>query len=242
METFVIIVRAFIGFFTLLIYARILGKKQISQLSVFDYITGITIGSLTSNMIVNLDSRAWNHWLGLSVVIILTLMMQYITIKFQFLNKVIVGEPTLVIHKGQILEKNMRQMRFTLSDLTERLRQKNIFNLADVEFAILETGGTLSVQKKSQHRPLTPLDLGLRTEHQGMPTAVIQEGAMIEHNMQRLNLDANWLLKELKDQYGVEHIKEVFYAEVNPAGKLYADTYKDKFKQFLDPSDFKGPF
>lgn len=230
METFEIAVRAVIGFFTLLIFARILGKKQISQLSVFDYIAGITIGSLTSNMVVNLDSRAWNHWLGLSIFIILTLIMQYLTIKNRYMNKVIIGEPAVVIHNGQVMEENMRKMRFTLSDLTEGLRQKNIFRMSDVEFAILETGGSLSVQKKSQYQTLTPRDMGLSTHYKGVSLEVVQEGKIIERNLEQLHLDSGWLLKELKEKHHIDSIKDVFYAELDTSGTLYVDTYLDKNK------------
>nr|WP_315988188.1 DUF421 domain-containing protein [Desulforamulus aquiferis] len=208
----------------------------------FDYITGITIGSLTANMVVNLDIRAWNNWLGLSLFILFTIIMQYTTLKFRYLNKVIVGEPTVVINNGEILENNMRRMRFTVSDLTERLRQKNIFNISDVEFAILESSGKLSIQKKSQYQPLTPKDMGIPTEYKGVCTEVIQEGEILEVNLKQINLNKTWLLKELKEKHNIANIRDVFYAEVDTSGILYIDLYKEKSKSFTNPSDYKGPY
>ena len=111
-EALVVIVRAIISFFSLLIFARILGKEQISQLTFFDYILGITIGSIASELTVDLSSRAWPHWVGLLTWAALAYLMEVITLKSRYLAKYIEGEPTIVIMNGKIMENEIQGNRY----------------------------------------------------------------------------------------------------------------------------------
>ena len=125
-EALVVMVRGIIAFFTLLIFARLLGKQQISQLTFFDYVLGITIGSIAANLTTDLTSRAWPHWVGLAVWTILVLALQWLTLKWRYASKYIDGEPTVVIMNGKIMEDAMRKLRYRTSELLEQLRQKCI--------------------------------------------------------------------------------------------------------------------
>ena len=140
-----------------------LGKRQVSQLTFFDYVVGITIGSIAGNFTTNLQVEASVHWTGLLTWTLWTLVLGVITVHSRKMSKIIAGEPTIVIHNGQILEGNFEKMNFAMDDLRAELREKKIFNLADVEFALLERNGKLSVLKKSQLHPVTPADLQLST-------------------------------------------------------------------------------
>ena len=137
-EGLVVLVRAIIGYFSILIFTKILGKQQISQLTFFDYVLGITIGSMAATLTTDLSSRAWPHWIGLFAWAILGYLFQLITVKWRFAAKMITGDPKIVIVDGLILEKSLKKMKYTAYDLVQLLRNKDVFDLKEVEFAILE--------------------------------------------------------------------------------------------------------
>ena len=240
-EGLVVIVRSIIAFFSLLIFAKILGKQQISQLTFFDYVLGITIGSIASELTVNLESRAWVHWIGLLSWAALGILMEYITLKWRYAAKYIEGEPTIVIMNGKIMENAIRKMKYNATDIMELLRIKDIFDLNEVDFAIIEPNGQLSVQKKPKYKTVTAADLKIKNKPQGISTELIYDGVLIEENLKQLNKDKNWLEKQLK-AHGINQISDVFIATLNPAGSFYIDTYKDHIKKLIDIGDYKGPY
>ncbi|NLW56842.1 MAG: DUF421 domain-containing protein [Firmicutes bacterium] len=239
-ETVIVIVRGLIGFFSLFLFTRILGKQQMSQLTFFDYVLGITIGSIAATLTTALTSRAWLHWVGLATWFLVVLLLQFITLKSRPLTKAIDGEPVVVIMNGQIMEDAMRKARFRISDLLEQLRKKDVFDLSEVEFAGLEIDGQVSVLKKSQYLPVTPHDLGLPTVYKGMSTELIFDGQVVEQNLKQLNLDRAWLDEELKKQ-GINDPSEVFLALLNTQGNLFIDKYQDGVGKTVDISDYPGP-
>lgn len=239
-ETLVVFVRGIIGFFTLLILTRFLGKQQISQLSFFDYVLGITIGSIAASLTTDLSSKAWPQWIGLLTWTGAVLVMQVLTLKWRRASKYIDGESTVVVMNGKIMENVMKKMRYRASDLMEQLRNKGVFDLSQVEFAILETNGQLSVQKKSQEQPVTPKDLNIPTGYKGISTELIYDGVIFDQNLQQVQLDRRWLEEELKKQ-GINDISQVFLAMLNTQGELYVDRYEDRIKNLTDIGDYPGP-
>ncbi|HEX3011583.1 MAG TPA: YetF domain-containing protein, partial [Syntrophomonadaceae bacterium] len=131
-EGLVVVARSIIAFFTLLIFARTLGRQQISQLTFFDYVLGITIGSIAASLSVDLSSRAWPHWVGLLTWAAAVLLLQWISLKSREASKYLVSEPTVVIMDGLILEDALRSIRYTMTDILEQLRDKGIFDLNQV--------------------------------------------------------------------------------------------------------------
>lgn len=228
-EGLIALVRGIIGFFTLLILTRVLGKQQISQLTFFDYVVGITIGSIAATLTTDLTSRAWPHWVGLVTWTALCLSLQFITIKSKSLEKYIGGEPTVIIENGKILEKSMKNFRYTISDLLDQLRDKDIFDITEVAYAILEKDGSLSVLKKPEYVPVTPKDLKLKTPSASIDFELIYDGSIIQKNLTIISRDEKWLVSRLKKQ-GINHISEVFLAIYNESSGLYIDLYKDNIK------------
>lgn len=220
-----IFLRAGVAFFTLLILTRILGKQQVSQLTFFDYIIGITVGSIAAD-IIDSNRSLVSELIGLTSWMGFAFLLQVVTLKSRKLGKVIDGDPIVVIRNGKILEQNMAKMRYKTKELLEQLRLKGAFNVADVEFAILETNGDLSVLKKSQHLPVTPDDLNIPTNYSGLSTSLILEGQVIRENLEKCGLTLDWLLNELRAQ-GISEIKEVLFAALDTSGKLYIDKYND---------------
>ncbi|QUH31281.1 DUF421 domain-containing protein [Vallitalea guaymasensis] len=225
-ESIVVIVRGVIGFFSLLIFTRLLGKQQVSQLTLFEYILGITIGSMASTLTTDLSSAAWPHWVGLVVWATLVYLVQVLTLKFPVISEYINGKPRVLIANGKILEKNLKKLRYNLFELLEQLRMNNIFDINQVEFAVLETNGKLTVLKKSQFQSLTPKDMNLSTDYMGLSTELIYNGVVMEHNLEKIDLDEKWLDSQLKTR-GIKNPLEVYLAVINTSGELYIDLYKD---------------
>ncbi|HHW13057.1 MAG TPA: DUF421 domain-containing protein [Firmicutes bacterium] len=237
-EAAVVFVRGIIAFLTLLIFTRILGKQQVSELTFFDYIHGITIGSIAATLTTDLSSRAWPHWVGLATWTAAVWFLQWITLHSRGVAKYINGEPVILIKNGQIMEKNLKKMRFTIDDLLTQLRHQQIFDLKVVEFAILETDGKISVLKKSQYAAVTPDDLKIPTKYQGISTELIYDGTVIDANLKQVNLDRNWLDQQLKAQ-GINSPREVALALLNTEGELYVSQYQQTRRQatgFQEPN------
>lgn len=240
-EALVEIVRALIAFFTLLIFTRLLGKQQMSQLTFFDYVLGITVGSIAASLTIELTYDPWPMWIGLVTWIMAVLAFQLITVKWRYASKYIDGEPTVVIMNGMIMEAAMKKLRYRISDLTEQLRDKDVFDISQVEFAVLEVSGKLTVLKKSQYQPVTPKDMNIKTKYSGIGTELIYDGVIVDNNLKQVNRDRKWLYKELK-RSGIKDESEVFFATLETTGKLYIDRYQDHIKSKTDISDYDGPY
>ncbi len=238
-DYFLVIIRSIMAAFSLLILTRALGKKQISQLNFFEYVLGITVGSIAASMSTNLANRALAEYVGLITWVVLVFLLEVVAMKNRKLAKLITGEPIILIQNGKIMEDRLALARYSFDDLIEQLREKDVFSLSDVEFAVLETDGSLSVLKKSQVQPLTPKDLNINTQYQGLSIELISEGQIIKQNLQQIEKDEEWLLEELKSR-GVS-LDQVAYGAIDTSGRLYLDLYKDEGIKIIDTSDYEGP-
>lgn len=208
--------RGLISFVTLLILARLLGKQQLGQLSFFEYITGITIGSMAAALTVNLTEQGWVYWVGLVTWTGLTLLVQFLALKSRRAAKTLAGDPDVVIARGQILEDALRRNRYRYDELLAQLRRQSIFDVREVEFAVLETSGELSVLRKSADG---------KARH--LPAVVVQEGVICADGLRASGHDEAWLWERLKAR-GIDALKEVTVAMVTPDGDLYVDIYEDR--------------
>lgn len=226
-ETAVVVVRAIITFFSLLIYTRILGKQQMGNLSFFDYINGITIGSIGASLATDLSTKAWVHWVGLTTFILIALGLQFGTLKNRNLSKVVTSDPIVVIQQAKILEKNLNKMRVTKDELMVLLRQKDIFDITQVEFAILEPNGKVSVLLKSEFRPVTNYDMDHHVPKSNLTVDVVYDGIILQKNLEQRKKDVDWLYEQIKKQ-GTQKVKDIAYAGILPNNKLYIDLFEDK--------------
>lgn len=224
-EPLLAFIRGTIAYLTLLILTRLMGKKQLSHLTFFDYVVGITIGSIAGTMTTDLAVEPATHWVGLLTWTVWTLVLSLLSFRHRRIRRLLDGEPTLVIQNGQILESQMERMGYNVDDLRMQLREKDIFNLSDVEFALLEPNGQLSVIKKSHLQPVTPSDLHLETAYKGLAVELIVDGRVIHPNLAQVRLDLGWLEEQVKAR-GFS-LQDVNYAEVDSGGDLYIDV-KDR--------------
>lgn len=235
-EVLEVLLRTLGSFFAILVLTRLLNKEQIGQLTFYEYVTGITIGSMAATVAIDTEVRFLPDMLGLILWAFLTYLMGYVSLVSRPARKLLEGEPTVLVHNGKVLEHNMGKLRYNLDDLLIQLRNKNAFNIADVEFAILEPNGQLSVLLKSQKRPVTPEDLQISTKYEGVPVELIEDGEIIYQNLQQVHLDENWLMNELRKQ-GIYDVQEVAYASLDTDGNLYIDKRKDNLTNVVDATD-----
>lgn len=237
METYLFgVLKALIAFVVILIMARWLNKEQLSQLTFYDWIVGITIGSIAANLATDPEGRTLEHVVVLVVFSATAYLTGMITEKSRPLRKLIEGEPTVVIHNGRILEHNIAKLHYNVDNLLSQLRQKNVFNIEDVEFALLEGNGGLSVLLKSQKRPLTPSDLGVPTRYEGLSSEIIVDGRVIYQNLKQNQLDEQWLITELRKR-GYNSPRDIVLATLSSDGQLYIDDKKDETEHMADVSD-----
>jgi|SRR5690554_808181 len=225
-EIIIIIIRAIIAFFLLFVMTRLMGKTQISQLNFFDYIIGITIGSTASTMATDIDTPAVSGATSILVWSGLAIAIDRLTLKNIIIRKITEGEPTVVIKNGKLMEKAMERANYDISELMIELRNKGIFELSQVEEAVLEPNGNLSVLPKSQYQPVTPQDLNIDTKYKGMPQILMVDGNIAHHRLSELNLTEDWLKQQLNN-LGINDLSEVMVAQLDTTGKLYVDKKSD---------------
>lgn len=220
-----VVIRSILAFSILLIGTRILGKQTISQMTLFDFIAGISLGAITANLAFNLTIDIHHFLISFFIFILILFVTAYISMKSRKARKILAGDPTVIIQDGKILEENMRKMRYTLDYLNQQLREKDIFEVEEVLYAIVEPNGTLTVLKKPLFRSVTPKDLQLQPSEKGLPIELIMDGRVITKNLEEHDLSLEWLKEEVKKR-NVEWDK-VFYAVRSSNGFLYFDYYDD---------------
>ncbi|MPM69757.1 hypothetical protein SDC9_116705 [bioreactor metagenome] len=217
-------------FLSLLVFTRILGKTQVGHLTFYEYISGITIGSLAANIASADSGKVWNHYYDLVLFVLLTYLISQITIRNRPLRKLIDGSPTVVIENGRIVEENMHGLRYDIDELNGNLRQQGVLDPSEVQYAILETTGDLSIIKKTDYQTLTKSDLNIHLPNPSFPVELIMDGVIIERNLRKTNHSKVWLESQLADR-GVSDISEVTYAVIDSKGQLFVNPYTDsKFK------------
>lgn len=214
------LIRTLILYTFVVITMRVMGKRQIGQLQPFELVITIMLSELAAIPMQNQGIPLINGVTPILTLMVAQVVLSFISLKSERARAVICGTPSVLIENGKIMEPELKKLRYNLSDLMEQLRAKNIPNISDVEFAILETSGQLSVVPKSQKRPVIPADLNVSTKYEGLPYTVIMDGHIIHKNLSRLHLDIAWLEGQLK-QMGIENPASIFFASLDTNGKLY---------------------
>lgn len=224
-----LLLRLVLAFATLLTLTRIMGRKEIAQMTFFNFVSGIAIGTIGASLAIDSSLSIRNGLIALIGWTIITVVLGYIDIKSKKVREVIEGQPRILIKNGEIMEDELRKVRLDVDALNSLLRQKSVFAVSDVDYAIFETDGNLSVMKKEPQQPLSKSDIGLpdTAPHiYPISTEVINDGRIITSNLEKLNLNAEWLEQQLRIS-GFNSISDVFYAEVQKDGKLYIDGKND---------------
>ncbi|MDY7045354.1 MULTISPECIES: DUF421 domain-containing protein [unclassified Virgibacillus] len=224
-EWVIVIIRSFSLLIILFFMTKWLGKKQISQLNVFEYISGIVLGGIVAIHTIDPNANLIYAILSMFIWFIVPLTVEYISLKSKRFRNFTEGSSTVLIQDGKIMEDNLKKEGYSTDDLLEKLRDNNVFLASDVEFAVLEPSGSLSVLPKKENQPLTAKDLGLKLAPEKEPQTVIMDGEMLLEPLANLSLSVNWLETEL-DKQNVS-IENVFLAQADNDGQLYLDLYDD---------------
>jgi uncharacterized membrane protein YcaP (DUF421 family) len=223
-----IIVRSFVFLALLFFMTKILGKKQISELSLFEYVSGITIGSIAGEAITGLEKNMFQGMIAIIIFSLATLFADVLALKSKSFRDFIEGRGTVFIKDGKVLEENLKKEKYTIDELSALLRQKDIYRVADVEFAVLEPRGTLSALLKKENRPLTPKDLQLKVPNEKEPQTVVMDGNILDEALRSAGKSRGWLTNELeKLQITLDN---VFIGQVDSYGELTVDIYDDKMQ------------
>jgi Predicted membrane protein len=197
-----------------------LGKRQIAQLQPFELVVIIMISELAAVPSGDIGIPLISGIIPILILLISGITLQYLTLKSEKARSIICGKPTILIDKGKILETEIKRIRYNISDLLEQLRIKNIPNISDVEYAILETNGEMSVIPKSQKRPTIPEDFQITTKYEGLPLTLIMDGIIQTDNLKKANVDLQWLQQEMKKQQ-LTSFDQVLLASLDTAGTLF---------------------
>ena len=208
MEIIKVILTSLLSVVALFIIAKVMGHKQMAQLDFFDYITGITIGSIAAELATDLETP-WKPLVAMIIYGITAIILTVLAHKIPKTRKYINGTPTIIMNDGKLYRKNMKKAKLELSEFMVLCRQEGYFNINDIQTAIFEYNGRITILPKSQKRPLTPEDMNINTEKASICTEVIMDGRVLHENLKRLGLDLTWLDKQLKIQkYG--SAKEIY--------------------------------
>lgn len=208
MEILKVVLTSVLSAAALFVIAKIMGHKQMSQLDFFDYITGITIGSIAAELATELEEPL-KPLIAMVVYGVITVILTVITSKLPKMRKFINGTPTIIMNNGKIYRNSLKKAKIDLSEFMVMCRQEGYFNLADIQTAIFEYNGRLTVLPVSTKRPINPEDMNLSPQHEYISTEVIMDGRILDDNLKRMGLDTKWLQKQIKDQ-GFKSAKEVF--------------------------------
>ncbi len=220
-----IIVRTIIAFSILWVFVHLLGKQTIAQRTYHLYIASITMGTIGGNLAFNIKIKFLYFIISIFLMGSIIFVLNMLSVRSNRLRRWIAGEPATLIKEGKILEESMKRMGYSLDSLKQALRAKDIFNLEEVECAILEINGSLSVLKKPSYRSVTKQDLNLKSSPESVPVELIYDGKVLQNNFHSLHYDREWLLGELKKRNLA--IKDISYAVIGTKGNLYIDLYKD---------------
>jgi uncharacterized membrane protein YcaP (DUF421 family) len=229
---FEVILRTIGAVIFVIIIARILGKQAISQMGFYEFAFVIILGSIAGNLAFNIKINAWYFIVSLFTFTLSSLLLSILALKVRKTRKWLSGQPTVLIENGKILEKNLQKIYYSLDTLNQDLRLKDIFNIEEVEYAVLELNGKLSVLKKPTFRQIVRSDLTIPVQPtENFPIELIMDGEIIKNNLKKNDL-SEWLDQELKKHK--LKVSDIFYAVKSTNGKFFWDTYNDHIVNPID--------
>ena len=198
-----------------------MGKEHMSQLTFFDYVTGITVGSLSASVVTDTSLEMIKGIYALILWSLLNILIQYITLKFDKSRLILSGKPSILIKRGEIDEKALAKSKFNADELNMMLRKKDVFDITEVDYAILETNGELTVLKKPKFDFITKKDMPIPVkQNKNLPVQIINKGKIIDSVITEFNLNIDWVHSEVK-RLGYKNIKDIFYAGINCDGQFF---------------------
>ena len=203
------IIKGILIYILALILSKLIGIKIISQMNFFDFIVGVSIGSMIAKIIIDKDHVVFSGIVALITFALLTISTSYLNLKSYSARRIINAKTLILVENGRIIDKNLKRLRITINELMMKLREKDVFNLEDVQFAIMESNGQLSVLIKANKKPITPYDMDLKVKSSSLVNDIIIDGKIVDKNLKIAGIDKKWLQSELKKK-SINNIKEIF--------------------------------
>lgn len=229
MKTWIeILIRSVGLFFLTLLFIRIMGKRQLARMTSFNFVSYIVIAILVALISTNIIKNLAFGFITLAVWVLFTIGLDYLCLASKLIHDWVYGKETILIKNGKIMEENLSQVRFTGEELLRELRSKNVFNLMDVEFALMESTGEINILLKSENKPITSHDLGKQVSPQSESQTVILDGNIIDEALTNRGLNRGWLNIQL-ESLGVS-LDNVFIGQVDSSGDLYVDLFQDSIQ------------
>ncbi|WP_202080188.1 DUF421 domain-containing protein [Caldalkalibacillus salinus] len=223
MELWIIILRTFILYLFILVVLRVMGKREIGKLSVFDLVVSIMIAELAVISLEDVEVPMIYSIAPILILMLIQVSLAYLSLKSQKIRDVVDGKPSILIRNGKIKEDELRKQRYSLDDLLIQLREKNIHSPSQVEYAILEPTGRLTVLPIEEEQTVTKKDLDMRGSAYSLPEILVKDGVVQEQSLKKLNKSLFWLKSEIKKRAGSSNIKKVSFCSVDEKGHWYID-------------------
>ncbi len=198
LKTLEVIPRSVLSLIILFIVTKMIGKKQVSELSLFDYVIGISIGNFAAEMTVNTDVPFFYGVIAVFVFGFIALLVSWITMKNIKLRRLLIGKPNILVERGKLLEANFRKTKYDIHDFLEQCRISGYFDVSQIEYAVVEANGKLSILPKAEYQPVTSKDLNLKVNPTRLVANIIVDGHIMENALNDMHKDEEWLKKELK--------------------------------------------
>lgn len=199
-ESLMIIPKCIFSIIVLFIVTRIIGKKQVSQISLFDYVIGISIGNFIAEMVINEEVQFLDGVVAMFVFGIFSYIVSYITMKSINLRRIIIGVPTIIVEDGKIIESGLKKTNIDINDFLEQCRLQGYFDINDISYAIMEASGEISILPKSNATPVVQKDLKIKGQKAKLTSNLIIDGKYLERNIEDSNLTIEKIAEELKKQ------------------------------------------
>lgn len=192
------IIKGILVYILALVLSKLIGIKIISQMNFFDFVMGVSIGSMIAKIIIDKDHVVFSGVIALIVFSLLTISTSYLNLKSYIARSIVNAKTLILIENGRIIDKNIKKLRITINELMMKLREKDVFNIEDVQFAIMESNGQLSVLIKADKKPITPYDMNIKVKNLSLINDIIIDGKIVNKNLQIVGVDEKWLKSELK--------------------------------------------
>lgn len=197
-EVGIVAARAIFSLITLFFITKLIGKKQVSELSLFDYVISISIGNFAAEMTMNLDSQVMNGVISLVIFGFVAALVAILTMKSILLRRFFMGSPTIIIQDGKFIYKNLQRVKMDINDFLETARIAGYFDISNIKYALMEANGKVSFLPKEEYIPVNVKDMNLKPSKQGLCANVVIDGKIMEKNLSVINKDEDWLNKQLK--------------------------------------------
>ena len=218
-EVLIVTIRALFSLITLFFITKLIGRKQVSELNLFDYVISISIGNFAAEMTINLEYQVLNGFISIIVFGIVSAFVSFLAMKSIFFRRIVMGTPIIIIDNGKFLYKNIKKLKLDINDILEIARSSGYFDISNIKYAIMEVSGRVSFLPFEKYLPVNNKDMNIKLKKRGLCANVIIDGNIMDNNLKMINKDKKWLKKNLKIS-GYHSTSDILLATIDENDKL----------------------